>query len=212
MSRPRASERTLSRSLQCKYVLHLLQGKWSLYKLSRDQKPLRSFNMTWFSTLESSFKSRTSNLENILFYPTLTLKTAAFVTCRALQKWGNARPCSKSRKKVIKCIVKIEKKNLTWAPVIVRKREKPSPFRSSVEYSHKMEMKYSDEGTLVQRQRYPLPSRSLQYWPMNHCVRDTTSRRSVFENIFDNCVVIIGNGEFNHYHFNNCTFNFKEPQ
>ena len=36
---------------------------------------------------------------------------------------------------------------------------------------HKMEMKYSDKGTLVQRQRYPLPSRSLRYWPMNRCVR-----------------------------------------
>ena len=34
-----------------------------------------------------------------LFYPTLTWKTAAFVTCWALKKWGNARPCSKSRKK-----------------------------------------------------------------------------------------------------------------
>ena len=48
---------------------------------------------------------------------------------------------------------------------------------------HKMEMKYSDKGTLVQRQWYPLPSRFLQYWPMNHCVRNTTSRRSVFEKL-----------------------------
>ena len=107
---------------------------------------------------------------------------------------------------------KNRKKNLTWAPVIVWKRKKPFPFPSSVECSHKMEMKYSDRGTLVQRQRYPLPSRSLQYWPMNHCVRNPTSRRSVFENIFDNCFVIIGNGEFNYYHFNNCTSNFKGPQ
>ena len=103
-------------------------------------------------------------------------------------------------------------KNLTWAPVIVWKRKKPSPFRSSEECSHKMEIKYSDKSTLVQRQPYPLPSRSLQYWPMNHCVWNTTTRRLVFDNIFDNCFVIIGNGEFNHYHFNNCTFNFKEPQ
>ena len=93
---------------------------------------------------------------------------------------------------------KNRKKNLTRAPVIVLKRKNPSPFRSSLECSHKMEMKYSDKGTLVQRQRYPLPSRSLQYWLMNHCVRNTSSRRSVFENIFDNCFVIIGNGEFNH--------------
>ena len=54
-------------------------------------------------------------------------------------------------KKVRKSVVKIrkEKKNLTWAPVIVWKRKQPSPFRSSVECSHKMEMKYSDKGTLV---------------------------------------------------------------
>ena len=115
----------------------------------------------------------------------------------------------KVEKTVRKSVVKIEKKNLTWAPVIVWKRKNPSPFRSSVECSSKMEMKYSDKGTLVQRQRYPLPSRSPQYWPMNHCVRNTTSRRSVFENIFDNCFVIIGNGEFNHYHFNNWTLTLK---
>ena len=42
------------------------------------------------------------------------------------------------------------KKKLTWAPVIVWKRKKPSAFRSSVECSHKTEMKYSDKGTLVQ--------------------------------------------------------------
>ena len=35
-------------------------------------------------------------------------------------------------------------------------------------------MKDREKGTLVQRQRYTLPSRSLQYWPMNHCVRNTT--------------------------------------
>ena len=67
--------------------------------------------------------------------------------------------------------VRIEKKNLTWTPVIVWKRKNPSPFRSSLECNHKMEMKYSDKGTLVQRQRYPLPSRSLQFF--------------FFENIFD---------------------------
>ena len=54
----------------------------------------------------------------------------------ALKKSGNARPCSKSRKKVRQCVVKIEKKNLTWAPVIVWNRKKPSPFRASVECNH----------------------------------------------------------------------------
>ena len=34
---------------------------------------------------------------------------------------------------------------------------------------------YSDNGSLC--------SRSLQYWPMEHCVRNTTSRRSVFEKL-----------------------------
>ena len=144
------------------------------------------------------------------FYPTLTLKTAAFVTCWAVKKWGNARPYTKSKKKVRKSVVKIEKK--PHLGVIVWKRKKPSPFLSSVECSHKIKMKYSDKGTLVQRQRYPLPSRTLQYWPMNHRERNTISRHSVFENIFDNCFVIIGNGEINHYHSNTCTFNFKEPQ
>ena len=71
----------------------------------------------------------------------------------------NARPYTESRKesKEKRC------KNLTWAPVIIWKRKNPSPFRSSLECSHKMEMKYSEKDTLVQRQRYPLPSRSLQY-------------------------------------------------
>ena len=65
-------------------------------------------------------------------------------------------------------------KNLTWAPAIVWKRKNPSPFRSCLECSHKMEMKDREKGTLVQRKRYPLLSRSLQYWPMNRCVRNTT--------------------------------------
>ena len=38
--------------------------------------------------------------------------------------------------KVRKCVVKIEKKNLTWAPLIVWKRKTPSPFRASVKCSH----------------------------------------------------------------------------
>ena len=175
------------------------------------------------------------------FYLTVTLKTAAFVTCWTLNKWGNARPYSKSRKK----------RTLLGRLWLFGKGKNRFLFgrlwNAVITSRHKMEMKYSDKGTLVQRQRYPLPSLWLQYWPMNHCVRNTTSRRSVFENIFDNCFVIIGNGEFNHtgikcrggqndanpdfqetkteekkskaerksekhYHFNNCTFNFKEPQ
>ena len=33
------------------------------------------------------------------FYPTMTWRTAAFVTCWALRKWWNASLCSKNRKK-----------------------------------------------------------------------------------------------------------------
>ena len=144
-----------------------------------------------------------------------------------------------------------KKNNLTWALWLFGKGKNRLLFgrlwNAVITSRHKMEMKYSDKGTLVQQQRCPLSSRSLQYWPMNHCVRNTISRRSVFENVFDNCFVIIGNEEFNHtgikcrggqndanpnfqeskteekkskaerksekhYHFNNCTFNFKEPQ
>ena len=57
----------------------------------------------------------------------------------------------KVEKKVRRSVVRIENKNLTWAPVIVWKRKNPSPFRSCLECSHKMEMKYSEKGTLVQR-------------------------------------------------------------
>ena len=120
-----------------------------------------------------------------IFYPTLTWKTAAFATCWALRKWGNARLCSKNRKK-----------NLTLSPVIVWKSKKPSTFtgrlwNAVIRSRHKMEMKYSDEGRLVQRQPYPLPSRSLQYWPMNHCVRNITSRRSVFEKLRNTEVIFL---------------------
>ena len=91
---------------------------------------------------------------------------------------------------------KILKKPYLCACDCLENKKKTSLFRSSVECRHKMKMKYSDKGTLVQRQRYPLPSGSLQYWPMNHCVRNTTSRRSVFENVsllsgMENSIIII---------------------
>ena len=79
-------------------------------------------------------------------------------------------------------VVKIEKNNLTLAPVIVWKNKEPSSFtgifslwNAVITSRHKMEMKYSDRGTVVQRQPYFLPSRALQYSPMNHCVRDFTT-------------------------------------
>ena len=46
------------------------------------------------------------------YYPILTPKPAAFVTCWAVKKWGNARPYTKSRKKVRKGVVRKEKKML----------------------------------------------------------------------------------------------------
>ena len=62
-------------------------------------------------------------------------------------------------------VVKIERKNLTLAPVIVWKNKEPSTFtwhlwNAVIKSYHKMEMKYSDRGTLIKRQRYPLSSRS----------------------------------------------------
>ena len=150
------------------------------------------------------------------YYPILTRKTAAFVTCRAVRKRGNARPYSKSRKKseerrcknrkiLLGCILKVEKK-------VRRSVIRIFFFRLYLKCSHKMEMKYSEEGTLGQRQRYPLPSFTAV---VTHELSRTEHnlRRSVFENIFDNFCVIIGNGEFNHTGVKcNCTFNFKEPQ
>ena len=44
-----------------------------------------------------------------IFYTTLTLKTAAFVTCWAVKKWGNARPYTKSRKKSEEALKNIKK-------------------------------------------------------------------------------------------------------
>ena len=75
-------------------------------------------------------------------------------------------------------------------------------------------MKYSDKGTLVQRQRYPLPSRSLQYWPMNRCVRNTTHdvqclKIFLFENIFDNGFVTICHFWFQNIFDNFCHFWFN---
>ena len=42
-------------------------------------------------------KSRCNSV--LCFYPILTRKMAAFLTCRAVRKRGNARPYSQSRKK-----------------------------------------------------------------------------------------------------------------
>ena len=52
-------------------------------------------------------------------------------------------------------VVKIEKKTLTLAPVIVWKNKEPSSFtgrlwNAIITSCHKMEMKCSDRGTLVQ--------------------------------------------------------------
>ena len=89
--------------------------------------------------------------------------------------------------------------------MLVWKRKNTSPFRSSLESSHKMEMKYSDKGTLVRRQRYPLLSFTavLTHEPLHNL------RRSVFENIFDNCFVTICHFWFQNIFDNFCHFWFE---
>ena len=131
-----------------------------------------------------------------IIYPTLTWKTAAFVTCWALGKWGNARPCCKNRTKrtlLWRLWLFGKIKNLTLVPVIVWKNKEPFTFtrrlwNAIITSHHKMEMKYSDRGTLVQRKWYPLPSHSLQYWP---CVRNTTLRRSVFKKLRNSEIIFL---------------------
>ena len=140
------------------------------------------------------------------------IETAAFVTCSTVKKWRNARPYSESRKKSKEKRCEGTKKTLLVRRWLFGKGKNRllfgRPWNAVIISRHKMEMKYSDKGTLVQRQRYPLPSRSLQYWPMNHCVRNTTHdvqclKIFVFENIFNNCFVT-----FCHFWFQNIFDNF----
>ena len=114
------------------------------------------------------------------FYPTLTLKTAAFVTCWTLKKWRNARPYSKSTKKSEEMRCKSRKKRTLLGRLWLFGKGKNCLlfgrlWNAVITSRQKMEMKHNDKCTLVQRQRYPLPFRSLQYWPMNYCVRNTTA-------------------------------------
>ena len=65
-------------------------------------------------------------------------------------------------------IVKVEKKEPYFRACDCLEKMEPSTFtgrlwNAVIASRHKMEIKYSDRGTLVRRQRYPLPSRSLQY-------------------------------------------------
>ena len=57
--------------------------------------------------------------------------------CKNRKRKKNARPYTESRQESEekRC------KNLTWARMIVWNRKNSSPFRSSLECSHKMEMK-----------------------------------------------------------------------
>ena len=103
---------------------------------------------------------------------------------RCCKKRGNARPYSQSRKKseetrcknrkiLLGRILKVEKKVKTLKRCVVKlgrlclfgNGKTHLLFRLCLECSHKMEMRYSEEGTLGplgQQQRYPLPARSLQ--------------------------------------------------
>ena len=79
----------------------------------------------------------------------------------------------KNRKILLDRILKVEKKVKTLKRCVVKlgrlclfgNGKTHLLFRLCLECSHKMEMRYSEEGTLGplgQRQRYPLPARSLQ--------------------------------------------------
>ena len=117
----------------------------------------------------------------------------------------NARPYTESRKESEES--KNRKKNLTWAPVIVWKRKNLSPFRSSLECSHKMEMKYSDNGTLS-----PLVHCSSDRWTIAYGTQLTTFnvwKFFLFENIFDNCFVTICHFLFQNIFDNFCHFWFE---
>ena len=142
----------------------------------------------------------------------------------------------KVEKKVRNSVVKIEKKTLLgrlwlfgegknrllfgrlWNAVIKWKWSTATTVPSPLSFTAVCDVRLRDKsrkGTFfrtlwIYTDSSAVRHHRLQYWPMN-AYGTQLSRRSVFENIFDNCFVIIGNGEFNHYHFNNCTFNFKEP-
>ena len=64
------------------------------------------------------------------YYPILTRKAAAFVTCRAVKKWGNARPYSKSRKKSEERRCKNRKKKMLGRILKVVKKVRRSVVRT----------------------------------------------------------------------------------
>ena len=147
--------------------------------------------LDWLRCERSTTVGITLQTLNTFFYPTKTSKMAAFVACWALRKCWNAAQC-------VVIIAKV--KEPYFRAYDGSKSKKPCTFTGKIYFgvcgmqSHKMEMKYSDKGTLsprsrnVQRQRYPLP-RSLRYWPMKHCIQNTTSRRSVFEKLSNSEII-----------------------
>ena len=153
-----------------------------------------------------------------IFYPTLTLKRRLSWPVERWKSDGMLGRVVKVGKKVGKALWGYEKKTLLGRLWLFGKGKNRllfgRPWNAVITSRHKMEMKYGDKGTLVQRQRYPLPSRSLQYWPMNHCVRNTTRdvqclKIFVFENIFDNCFVTICHFWFQNIFDNFCHFLFE---
>ena len=102
------------------------------------------------------------------FYPTLTLKTVAFVTCWAVKKWGNARPYTKSRKKSEEKRCKNRKKTLGACDCL--ETEKPVSFsvvfggalelRAAVKISGKIILELRAERPLPHCSFVPLPPRA----------------------------------------------------
>ena len=134
------------------------------------------------------------NFLNNVFYPSLTSKMA-FVACWALRKWWNAARC-------VVIIVKVKEPSgkFPFAPVIGWKSMKffgNCTFAGKIYFGvcgmqrHKVEMvasllvrgMHSDNGTLSPR--------SLQYWPINHRVQNTTSQRSMFEELRNSEIILL---------------------
>ena len=130
------------------------------------------------------------------FYPTLTLETAAFVTCWAVKKWGNARPYTKSR-------TKSEEKRC-------KNRKKTLLGRLCLFGNGKTRLLFGRLWNAVIKWKW----RTATKVRSSHCVRNTTHdvqclKIFVFENIFDNCFVTICHFWFQNIFDNFCHFWFE---
>ena len=101
--------------------------------------------LDWLRCERSTTVGITLQTLNTFFYPTKTSKMAAFVACWALRKCWNAAQC-------VVIIAKV--KEPYFRACDGSKSKKPCTFTGKIYFgvcgmqSHKMEMKYSDKGTL----------------------------------------------------------------